>query len=312
MLNLTAVIANLPHTHALLDGTVKPDGIDLTFLQPDRGGDLHNPGINAWRSMVRDLEYDLIQLPLTTYISALEYGLPITAIPVFPAIDLQPFVPMVNSETGIKEPKELEGHRCGVRGYGVTAAVWGRGLLSDFYGVDLDSMSWVTVEEEHVTAFKLPDNVEYVAGGDLGVLISTGELAGGIGFNRATALYDNIVDLVDDRAAVGAEWVTKKGIWVINHVIAIKQSLVEEHPGIAGSLFEAFDAAKQSFLTKLASGADLTAEEAAIAGRRELLGADPIPYGEGPNERTLQAIIRFCKEQRILTRDLSVGDLFAS
>jgi 4,5-dihydroxyphthalate decarboxylase len=47
----------------------------------------------------------------------------------------------------------------GVRAYTVTTGVWTRGILATEYGVDLDRITWVVVDEEHVQEYRKPANV---------------------------------------------------------------------------------------------------------------------------------------------------------
>ena len=77
-MNLKTVFRPDGHTAPLRDKTVEPktfevDYVDVPVL------------IQAFRRMVRGLEYDICELAMTTYICARAYGKRFTAIPVFPA-----------------------------------------------------------------------------------------------------------------------------------------------------------------------------------------------------------------------------------
>ena len=303
MVQLSAALGNYPHTAALKDGSVKPEGVELQFVEID--GSI----IGAFRRMVRNLEFDVCEMAITTYLSAKEYLKPFTAIPVFPVREFPHRAIVVNSAAGINTPKDLEGKRVGVRAYTVTTGVWARGVLSDVYGVDLDKVTWVIADEEHVKECALPSNVESIPGADLGAMVASGELAAGIGVTRGPT--EGVEPLIKDRAAVEAAWVKDKGIYPINHTVVVKDSVLAENPGIAAALFRAFVQAKQPFLDKIASGAELSEEEKALADRRELVGADPVPYGIEANLPTLQAIVGFAREQHILSADLAPKDMFA-
>ena len=43
----------------------------------------------------------------------------------------------------------------------------------------------------------------------------------------------------------------------------------------------------------------------------EITGKDPLPYGIGPNRKTLEEVIQSALEQGIITRRVSVEELFA-
>ena len=56
-----------------------------------------------------------------------------------------------------RTPKDLEGRKVGVnRGYTVTTGLWARGILQSEYGVDLDKITWIPTDDEHVAEFKAP------------------------------------------------------------------------------------------------------------------------------------------------------------
>ena len=55
----------------------------------------------------------------------------------------------------MKKPKDLEGRKVGVnRGYTVTTGLWARGVLQSEYGVDLNKITWVPTDDEHVLGFE--------------------------------------------------------------------------------------------------------------------------------------------------------------
>ena len=48
----------------------------------------------------------------------------------------------------------LNGKRVGIRSFTTTTGAWLRGILANDYGVDLDSIDWVTFEDAHVAEYK--------------------------------------------------------------------------------------------------------------------------------------------------------------
>jgi 4,5-dihydroxyphthalate decarboxylase len=301
MTKLSVALGTYPHTAALKDGSVAPEGFELDFV------DIGGPIIAAFRRMVRQLEFDVSEMAITTYLSAKEYNKPFTAIPIFPVREFPHRALAVNTSAGITDPKDLEGKRVGVRAYTVTTGVWARGVLADQYGVDLDKVTWVIADEEHVQECVLPSNVESIPGADLGAMVSSGELVAGIGVTRPDT--ENVAPLISDRPAKEAEWVAK-GIYPINHTVVIRDSVLAEHPEAASALYAAFVAAKAPFLERLAAGGELSDEDKPLGARRELVGADPVPYGIEANRTTLEAIIRFARAQHILSADLPVEAMF--
>ena len=60
-----------------------------------------------------------------------------------------PFI-VYNAARGELRPGDLKGKRVGIRSYSVTTSMWLRGILANDYGVNIDSVRWVTFEEAHV------------------------------------------------------------------------------------------------------------------------------------------------------------------
>src|SRR4051812_18310004 len=114
--------------------------------------------------MCRELPYDVTEMAATTYLVAREHGKPFTALPVFLTRGFHHRAVLAR-EPG--DPRQLEGTRVGVnRGYTVTTGVWARGILASEYGVDLDRVTWVRSDEEHVAEYEPPANVEDLAEGE--------------------------------------------------------------------------------------------------------------------------------------------------
>src|SRR3974377_2087061 len=102
------------NNQALNDGTVKPDNFVFDFVEVP-------VLIDAFRRMVRGLEFDICEMAITTYVCARAYGKRMTAVPVFLVRGFHHGAILENTKAGIHTPKDLEGKRVGVnRGYTVT------------------------------------------------------------------------------------------------------------------------------------------------------------------------------------------------
>src|SRR5262245_63849492 len=181
---------------------------------------------------------------------------------------------------GVKSPRDHEGKKVGVRAYTVTTGVWVRGILATEYGVDLDKITWVVVDEEHVQEYQKPPNVMERPGANLGEMVAKGELAAAIGAGQVSS--PDVKPLVPNARDAEAAWYRKTGLYPINHTVVVKDSLLSADPTLAPRLFEAFKEAKAVFLRQLDTGGiggELSGEEQALAQRRSLVGDDPLPYG---------------------------------
>lgn len=290
---------------ALKDGTVAPVGYHLSFEEVD-------PLIRAFRLMVREQAYDVCELAITTYMCAKEHGKPFTALPVFLVRGFHHGAILANTKV-VASPKDLEGKRVGVnRGYTVTTGVWARGVLADEYDVDLDRITWVLSGDEHVAEYRPPANVvPFDEGSDLGELLAAGELAAAIG---VAADHPDVAPLIPDAADAGFAALRERGHYPINHLVVVRDELLDADPGLAPALFEAFAESKRRYVERLRAGAleSPTAVDRMHARVLELTGEDPLPYGVEANRGVLDELVRHALAQGILERPPQIEDLFAA
>ena len=116
----------------------------------------------------------------------------------------------------------------GVRAYTVTTGVWTRGILATEYGVDLNKITWVVVDEEHVQEYRKPANVMERAGVNLAEMLVEGELAAVIGVGNIAS--PDVKPLILDAAKAQAAWYRKTGIYPINHTVVVKDAQLEPIP----------------------------------------------------------------------------------
>ena len=302
MTTLKTAIATYPHTKSLKDGTVTAPGLQFEHVEV-------SPIVGAFRRMVRTLEFDVSEMAITTYLTARAYNKAFTALPVFIMRQFHHSPIVYNVKSGMQSPKDLEGKKVGVRAYTVTTGVWVRGILATEYGVDLDKVTWVVVDEEHVQEYRKPSNVIERPGANLRAMVAQGELAAAIGAGQVDS--PDVKPLIPNAREAEAVWYRKTGIYPINHTVVVKDSLLRADPTLAPRLFNAFAEAKAVFLRQLSSGAELPADAQALAQRRSVVGEDPLPYGVASNRKALEAVIQFAHDQKILPRKISVEEMFA-
>ncbi len=289
---------------ALKDGDVRVHGAELRFEEVP-------VLVQAFRRMVRSLEFDVCEMAVTTYLCAKAAGVAFSAIPVMLVRGLHHGATQVAVGAGVSSPADLDGTRIGVnRGYTVTTGVWGRGILKEHYGVDLDSVTWVRSGDEHVAGYQPPANVvDLGAGESLQERLVEGDLAAVVGADiddpRVTSLIPN-----PERAAI--DQIRAGGVYPVNHLVVIKDDVLRANPGVAPAIFEAFVEAKKPYMQYLAScEADtLTGLDRTNRLVWDATGSDPIPYGVEANRTVLEKLVSYAVDQKILASRVDVDDIF--
>jgi 4,5-dihydroxyphthalate decarboxylase len=302
---LTAVSRTQGDNAALKDGSVVPHRFELEFEEVP-------VLVDAFRRMVRGLQFDVSEMAMTTYLCAKAHGSPFTALPVFLVRGFHHGAIFYNTRSGIRAPEDLEGGRVGIdRGYTVTTGVWARGILRDEYGVDLDRITWVISGDEHVIEYRPPANVVSMKQGEtLESLLLAGELDGVIG---AKMSHPDIAPLIPDADQAGFDALLDRGLYPINHLIVVKDELLEEYPDLAADVFDAFARAKDQYVGKLRAATieRPTPTDLMYSRVLELTGSDPLPYGIEPNRAMIEKLIEQALNQSIIDRAPSVDSLFA-
>ena len=303
-LKLKTVTRTQGNNQALKDGSVKPRGLIFDFEEV-------NPLIDAFRRMVRGLEFDVCEMALTTYLCARAHGKRMTALPVFLVRAFHHGAILVNAKAGIRGPKELEGRKVGVnRGYTVTTGLWARSVLQHQYGVDLKKITWVLSGDEHVAEYRPPANVVPMEKGKkMADLLASGELPAAIGVEIE---HPDVKPLIPNAKEAGFEALRRTGHYPINHTVVVKDDLLAAHPGLAPEIFDAFAQAKRLYVERLAAGKIEKPTPVDEVHRRvmEITGKDPLPYGIAPNRKTLEEVIQSALEQGIITRTVTPEELF--
>ena len=188
--------------------------------------------------------------------------------------------------------------------------MWARSILQNQHGVDLSKVTWVLSGDEHVAEYRPPSNVVPIEPGrKMADLLASGELAAAIGVEVDAP---EIKPLIPNAAQAGLDALRERGHYPINHLVVVKDEVLERNPGLARALFDAFAEAKRLYLKRLKAGRiekptkvdELHAKVMAITG-------DPLPYGIAPNRPVLDELIRAALDQRIIDQPVAVESLFA-
>lgn len=303
-------IATYGHTRAIKDGRIPIAGFDADFVEVV-------PIIQAFRRMVRNVEFDICEMAPTTYMIARARGAPYIALPIFLMRRFHHGGFVVRPDAGIRHPKDIEGKKVGVRAYSVTTGVWTRGIFMNDYGLDSSKVTWVVDDEEHVTSLMLPPNVVHAPEDkSLQSMMQAGEIQAGFtgpaGVGRAgppignwdmnaptggdTGVYP---ELIADVGQVEADWYRRTGIYPIHGLIVVKDELIARYPWLARSLMSAFVQAKAPYLEALRLGKGDSAEDKRYRGFFSLMN-DPLPYGIAANRPSIEALVTYALQQELI------------
>ena len=316
-LRLSLACWDYDRTRALADGRVQPDGIELIYQSL--------PVEETFFRQARHREFDVAEMSLSSYcVSKFLPDDPFVAIPVFPSRAFRHSIVYVNERSGIREPKDLIGKRFGTPEYQLTANIWIRGILSDEYGVPVDSVTYLTGGEEtpgrpEKLKLELPPSIRVTPIGatqTLAAMLASGEIDAFHG-PRKPSTHDapGVRRLFPDYVADEKAYYARTGIFPIMHVVVIRRDVYERDHWVAMALYKAFAEAQRrtydDFRQTAALKAMLPWAAAEAEATRALMGEDWWPYGLAGNEKTLATFARYSHEQGLSKRVLTPRDLFA-
>ena len=275
-------LADYPVTVAMKDGRVSSNLVKLDCCGPKVAN-------NGFKAMVRGNQYEAGELAIITYLQARAWGKPFVMLPAPISGRFQHHCIGFNRELAQLKPRDIEGRKVGVRTYSQTTGLWVRGILQHEYGVELDKVTWMTLEDAHVTEYEDPLNCERLpAGSKLADMMMTGELAAAILGGDMPKDDPRVQTLIPDPHNAAKAWYQREGVIPINHVFVVRQELSRERPDVVRELYR------------------MIVESRGFAPE----SATRPPFGLEANRKGLQLAINWSYEQQIIPRRLSVDELF--
>ncbi len=291
------VDTNLP----ISDGTIKIQGFELEVMDTPEAGrfaaDARDEGFGA-----------LVQRKVR--------GAPDVCIPAFPNRKFRLSYIYVNSNAGIKKPKDLEGKRVGILGWGNTAGVWARGALQNYYDVDLTKLQWFSARpDESPTA---PGIVIQKLESDLDSMLLDGRLDAVIDPNVPAAITQRdsrVHRLFPDYKAEEQKYYKDTGIFPISHAVTLSQEFVDAHPESPVALLKAFRMARDEAFYRI-MGPDpqyliISWVTSAVEEQRALMGEDYWPYNVEDNRHSLEALTLFAYQQGLTPYQVDYMSFFS-
>jgi 4,5-dihydroxyphthalate decarboxylase len=271
-MRLRTLLGDHPGTKALKDGTIKSDLVTFDFVD-------YSPTNRGFKPMVREAAFDVSEMAIVTYLMAKSYGKPMVLLPDVVLARFQHSYALYNARSGKLTPDDLNGKRVGIRSFTTTTGAWLRGILANDYGVDLNSIDWITFEDAHVAEFK--DTTERAPEGKQIIqMLVDGELDAVLG---EKAEHPDLRPLFADTKAEELRWFEEHAVVPINHMVVVKQELSDRHPDIVREVHR------------------LLSEAAAVA--KKTLP----PYSM---RRSLECVTEYAAQQGLIAQKFTVDELF--
>ncbi len=285
---ITLACGDYDRTRAIKDGRVPIEGCAVTYLPMEPEEVFHRA--------FKHQEFDVCELSFSSYLRTVDAG-----------------------------TSPLKGKLIGLPEYQITAVVWLRGLMQDEYGVRPTDIRWRQggIEQpgrsertplKPIPVLELrpipPDKT-------LSGMLEAGELDAMFSA-RAPSCFTrgapHVARLFPNYREVEKAYYKKTGMFPMMHLIGVKRDLVEKYPWLPASLYKAFVQAKTYAMREVhdvnALAVTLPWLVAEAEETAQLMGADFWRYGVNENAKEIDALTRYAYEQGLVTRKLTIEELF--
>jgi 4,5-dihydroxyphthalate decarboxylase len=309
-LKLTMTCGPYDRARALIDGSIKPEGIDLAIT-------VNDDDVERQCQAARG-DFDICEFFMGTYIADLPLKkLGFTAIPIFVKRMFRHSYIYINTRRGIRKPADLNGKRVGVQTWITSAALWAKGMLEEDHGVDLASIEWVAWQPVRIAGWQAPEWLKLraaPAGCDQFELLARGEIDAGITTEIwAPNRHPDIDFLFPDYGAREREYFRRTRCFPIMHVLLIRDTMLRQNPWVARSLFDAWEASKQKlYLRQEWQRIHMTSlwYRALWEEERAAAGDDVYPWGYAKTRHEVDVMLRYAYRQGVTPRRYQPEELF--
>jgi 4,5-dihydroxyphthalate decarboxylase len=307
-MQITLACGRYDRTQPLIDGRVRPEGVELNFIPL-------KPGETFWRQLNHQ-EFDVSEMSLSSYtILRSEGDERFIAIPVFPSRIFRHSAVYLKAESKIAKPQDLKGKRIGVGDYQMTAAVWVRGFLQHEYGVRPEDVQWVVGQP--IRNIQPPEGIrlEFIPKGEvMEEKLERGEIDALASVMLPRNLGSSVRRLFPEWRQTEADYYRKTRIFPIMHTVVLKRALYDRNPWLATSFYKAFCAARDLSYRwlyntdALAVGLPWVVDD--VEKTRSLFGTQIWDYSIEGSRPTLEALVQYLDEQKLSRRRMKVEELF--
>jgi 4,5-dihydroxyphthalate decarboxylase len=294
----------------LLEGAVQHPVIEVKYIELD-------PQQGRHERFLQDFEFSAAELSFSSYLIAIDQGLPVHAVPIFPRRLFSQSQMYKNVHCGIESPKDLIGKRIGLSGYQNTLGVRAKGDLTHFYGVPRTSVTWVAPAKE-VLDVELPRDLKIER------RASMAEIEQEFVEGKIQALFvsrlpkpfsegnPNVTRLFAEPQAEEERYLREEGYFPIMHVLAYKKELAQRHPELPRALYDIFEQARRRAEQRWIdpNWSMLMWGRREVERQNRLYSSDAWRNGLEANRKNIERFALYSHEQGLTKRRLTPEELF--
>jgi len=308
-----------PFFGKLLDGHYASDGIEMMWQYispPDR----------IFRQVIESATYDLAEMSLSTYTMLRDQGWDkYVGLPIFTSKRFRHSALFVKAESDLVSGEQLKGKKIGLPEYGMTAAVWIRGILQEDFGVDPTEIEWFTGGAERPGGrserVKLPaaiaGRIHRVGQSDtLFKMLLDNRLDAVMCVHKPELLQQNaspIRSLFPNCREVEKKYYLKHQIFPIMHMLVLRKDLPGNVRDTANRIHRVVQDLRNDFFEKMMivrknavfPWFDEYVEE--IIG---IMGENPWEHGISKNAQNLNKFLDYSNSQGLIQNKLALEELF--
>lgn len=317
LLKLSIATTDYDHFRDLRMGFVQAEGIDLNWL---------NLGHHeCFARFTANREFDISELSFAKFSAQVTrpdsdiIGLPVVCSRLFRFSSFY-----MNRKSGIKSVKDLIGKKVGSPEWAHSAAVYMRGWLHNEMGVKLSDVHWYqaganAAGREEKVEITLPEgvNLTRVSDKSLSEMLASGEIDCAIIARPPTCFLEgnpDIVRLFPDYLEMEEAYYERTKVWPIMHIIAMKKSVVEEHPWVPRNLYNGFMESKRRSIERLMDPAvsryPLPWLATYARKMRDMFDGDTFPFGIEENRTTWEQMALYTFQQGIAHKQFTPEEIF--
>jgi 4,5-dihydroxyphthalate decarboxylase len=314
----------LDRTEALIDGRATVEGCEIKFELMGIG-DINTNVFSGPQTL------DVTEIGLHPFMLAYanerfrDYSL----LPIFPLRLFRHKSIFIRTDRGIKGPEDLKGKKVATPGFSSTSLTWLRGIVQHEYDVKPEEIRWIVSSKDSSAkaAGKVSKQESMVPKGlsvskgpegkDESDLLESGEVDALFHAAEPRAYIEGhpkVARLFPDFRKTERAYFEKTGIFPIMHAVAIRNSLIDQHPWLPKAVFDAYSKSKKlmyNHLNKMGwASISLPWVAQEIEETRALMGDNFWPYGIKPNRKALEALFQYSYEQGLASKKLTIEELF--